>query len=106
MTTFEMKQQEAKLQAQAALKPYGLELDMRMSSWHYTDSTCTSGVLTTYSKRYPLKGNKALIEQLRAAGYHVAVAKMRDYESDTRESRMQFWVTVEAKYSVTEEADQ
>lgn len=100
MTAFEMKQQEAKLQAQAAMKPYGLEIDMRMSSWHYTDSTCTCGVLTVYTKRYPLKGNKALIEQLRAAGYRVAVAKMRDYESDTRESHMTFWAEVTAKYNV------
>ena len=104
MTTFEIKQQEAKLQAQAAMKPYGLEIDMRMSSWHYTDCTCTCGVLTTYTKRYPLKGNKALIEQLRADGYRVAVAKMRDYESDSRENRMMFWAEVTTKYNVTEEA--
>ena len=74
--------------------------DMRMSSWYYTDSTCTSGVLTCYSKKYPLKGNKALIEQLRADGYTVYVVKGRDYE--TGENRMQFWAEVTATYSVTE----
>lgn len=96
MTTFEIKQQEAKLQAQAAMKPYGLEIDMRMSSWHYTDSTHTCGVLTTYTKRYPLKGNKTLVEQLRANGYTVCVVKGRDYE--TGENRMQFWAEVYTTY--------
>ena len=100
MTLFEMKQQEAKLQAQAALRPYGLELDMRLSSWYYTDNTCTCGVLTTYSKRYPLKGNKALVEQLRADGYTVWVVGNRDRETGAR--RMELWVEVTAKYNVTE----
>lgn len=103
MTTFQIKQQEAKIQAQAALKPYGLELDMRHSSWYYTDSTCTSGVLTTYSKHYPLKGNKALIEQLRADGYHVEVVGTRD--ARTGERRMEFWAEVRAQYSTIEEGE-
>ena len=102
MTTFEIKQQEAKLQAQAAMKPYGLEIDTRHSSWHYTDRSCTCGVLTTYTKHYPLKGNKALVEQLRADGYTVWVVGNRDQETGAR--RMEFWAEVTTKYYVTEEA--
>ena len=99
MTVFEMKQQEAKLRAQAALKQFGLELDTRISSWYYTDSTCKRGVLTTYSERYPLKGNKALIEQIKAAGYHVEVIRSRAYET---RGKMLFWVEVRAEYDVAE----
>lgn len=96
MTPLEIKQQEAKMQAQAALKKYGLEVDMRHSSWYYTDHTCKHGVLTTYSKHYPLKGNKALVEQLRADGYTVWVVGNRDYKTGAR--HMEFWAEVYTPY--------
>lgn len=92
MTTFQIKQQEAKIQAQAAMKPYGLEIDMRVSSWTYTDATCTRGTMTTYTERYPVKGNKALIEQLREAGYRVEVVARRDWQTGKR--CMEFWAEI------------
>lgn len=80
------------MQAQAAMKPYGLEINMTCSSWYYTDNTCTRGVMTTYTKHYPVKGNKPLIEQLRADGYRVEIIGTRD--ARTRARRMEFWAQV------------
>lgn len=93
MTAFQEKHAEAKMQAQTMMKPYGLEIDMRHSSWHYEDLTCTRGTMTTYTKRYPVKGNKALIEQLRAAGYRVEI--VRDHFSKAEPRRMVFWAEVD-----------
>ena len=101
MTPFQMKQQEAKMQAQAAMKPYGLEINMSVSSWFYTDSACTSGVMTLYTKRYPLKGNKALVEQLREAGYHVEIVGTRDPRTYKRQ--MEFWAEVHTPINTTKE---
>ena len=103
MTTFEMKQQEAKKQSQAAMKPYGLEINMTRSSWYYTDEACTRGVMTTYTKHYPVKGNKALIEQLRAAGYRVEIIGNRD--AKTRARCMEFWAEVTTPISVKDGLD-
>ena len=96
MTMFDMKRDEAKAKAQELMSPYGLEINMQCSSWSYTDSTCKSGVLTVHTKRHPVKGNKALIEKLKADGYTVWVIGSRSYETGKR--WMEFWVDVEAKY--------
>ena len=102
MTAFQVKQAEAKMQAQAAMKPYGLEINMRYSSWRYDDRSCTSGTMTTYTEKYPVKGNKALIEQLRAAGYRVEI--VRDHFSRTEPRRMVFWAEVDTPLYTGKEA--
>lgn len=101
MTAFEVMQQEAKMQAQAAMKPYGLEIDMRHSSWHYDDRACTRGTMTTYTKHYPAKGNKAMIEQLRAAGFRVWIVS--DHYNQKEKRRMVFWAEIDTPLT-TEEA--
>ena len=91
---------EAKRTAQKLMDPYGLKIDMACSGWEYTNSEYTEGILTVHTTWQPVKGNKALMEKLKADGYNVETISKKDYETGTRSQL--FLVRIGLRYRVGE----
>ncbi|MGN1025508.1 MAG: hypothetical protein ACI4P4_03780 [Faecousia sp.] len=72
MTEYNIKVQAALEQFSQLIAGYGLEADRSGNScWYPIDSDLSYSVLTFYSKVYPAKGNKKLMDRLEDEGFYL-----------------------------------